>query len=134
MKQRVIVIVCSLLVGYVAGRYGHPVRVTETKVVEVTIEKQDKSQIIKVETVKPDGTRITKTKTKKNVVTDTDKRTESVKVVENTAGAHVAVLAGIHGGQVVYGGSISHTILGPITAGAFVLTNGTAGVSLGLGF
>ncbi len=134
MKQRVIVIVCSLLVGYVAGRYGHPVKVTETKVVEVQIEKQDKSQIIKVETVKPDGTRITKTRTKKDVVTDTDKRTEAVKVVENTARFSIAGLAGLHAGQVLYGAALVSKVAGPVELGAFILTNGTAGVSLGVGF
>ncbi len=135
MKRIVIIIVCSLLVGYVGGRYGHPVKVTETKVVEVAIEKQDKSRTAKVETLRPDGTRVIREKTFKDVDTQTTKRTEAHKVVENTAGTNISVLAGVSVGQPpVWGVHMQHALIGPITAGAFVLTNGTAGVSIGLGF
>jgi hypothetical protein len=134
MKPLIGAAVFSLILGYSFGRYGHPVKVTETKVVQVEVEREDRSQIIKVETVKPDGTKIIKTRTKKNVITETDKRSETTKVVENRAGLNIAALVGVHGGSAVYGASVTRTIIGPITAGAFLLTTGTAGVSVGLQF
>jgi hypothetical protein len=37
-------------------------------------------------------------------------------------------------GVPVYGASVTKEIMGPVTAGAFFLTNGTIGVSLGMSF
>lgn len=131
-RRFLLVVVCSLVLGYAFGRWGHPVKVTETKVVEV--EKQDKSKIVKVETVKPDGTRVIRTRTQRDV--ETSRRTETEKTADYGGKVGVSFLYGLQLplGPSVFGAGIMVPVLGPIRAGAWGLSNGTLGVSLGLDF
>lgn len=127
-RRFLLVVVCSLVLGYAFGRWRHPVKVTETKVVEV--EKQDKSKIVKVETVKPDGTRVIRTRTQRDV--ETSRRSETEKTAEYARPVSVSVLGAFSGGLLVYGLAGTVSVAGPIHVGAFGLSNGTLGVSLGL--
>jgi hypothetical protein len=132
-KSILLAAVCSALLGYAFGRWGHPVKVTETKVVEV--ERQDKSKITQVETVKPDGTRVIRTRTQRDV--DTSRKTKAEKTADYGGRVGIAFLSGVHvhsPAQLLYGGHITAPVLGPIRAGAWGLSNGTLGVSLGLDF
>lgn len=129
-----------MLVGaFAAGRWLSPEKVvtrTVTVEVEKTKSKQD-STTIKV--TKPDGTitETTTTKTETETVTNTNNKTETI--VQNKKSAlNVNALAGINvtnpAGGIIFGGHISKQIFGPVSIGVFGLSNGTAGLSVGLQF
>jgi hypothetical protein len=67
---------------------------------------------------------------------DTKARTETT----NSAAWRISGLVGLSRGagvpslQVVYGGHVERRLFGPVTAGAWFLTSGAAGVSLGVEF
>lgn len=107
------------------------------------------------ETVKPDGTRvvetrmIAKTRTREEaqeshesvridqVAREQDKvkevtRSRAALQVDLLAGAQVSLSSGL--GPMVYGVHVSRELFGPVTVGLFGMSNGTAGVSVGLRF
>jgi len=134
MKKFFFAVACSALLGYAFGRWGHPVKIVETKTVQVEVEREDKTKVFKIETVKPDGTKITKTRTRKDVGTATRSRTEAAKTTVYPGRVSVFIIGARSGLQPVYGGGISAPVLGPIRAGGFGLSNGTLGLTLGLDF
>lgn len=76
-----------------------------------------------------------------NTTTDTKKVTDTQKDIVVTAPKssiiNISALAGLDTGRgfvPTYGISASKELIGPITVGAFGLTNGTIGVSVGLNF
>lgn len=144
-----------LATAFAFGRYTVAVKtVTVTKTVEVEkkvtdidAEQKKHTKTTVVETQSPDGAK-TKTTTitqdtdsKKNtdIVDNTKKDETDIKTVTE-AGSKVTIsaLGGVHinglSSKLIYGVSVSKPILGPITAGAFVLSEPAAGVSLGLTF
>lgn len=146
-KTKVIIIVLALATSFAAGRFLIPQKiVTQTKTVTVEVEKEKQDTNTHTETVDkilPDGTKTittvtdtsTKTTTTESNSTKTDTKSETTYAKD---GVTISALAGIDvtnpAKGFVYGASISKPILGPISFGAFGLTNGTVGVSLGLKF
>ncbi len=158
-KQKVIIGTIALATAYAAGRWASPTKVV-TKVQTVTVQqKVDKTQTdtnrdkhvktVVHEVRKPDGeviktvtiTQDTQTarQTHKVATDDIDKTKSSEKEVTYTQSkVTLSALAGVSfagvAPQMVYGASITKPVLGPVTVGAFGLSNGTVGASLGLTF
>jgi hypothetical protein len=105
---------------------------------------KDTSETTILEVTQPDGTVTKTTKTKKNVITTATKdvRTDSSRDAEKTtvkefeAGWAVRLLVATRLNQSTlgYGVGVDHKIIGPITVGAWGLTDGTLGASIGLRF
>jgi hypothetical protein len=136
MRNYIAVIVLAVI-AYAAGRYMSPDKIkTEVKTVEVekiVTKVQHKKVVIKEN---KDGSKetviITDTKSDEKGKSNTDIKN---KEVTNKGSFNISVLAGssvpING---VLGISANKNILGPITVGAWGLTNGIAGLSLGINF
>lgn len=138
VKSKVIIAAIALLAAFAFGRYSAPAfRKTETETHESKdVEKHKKTTV--VETEKPDGT-----KEKKTVVEEGSKRSSnkdarsSEEIRRDASKVTVSTLAAIHifpGAYTSYGVSIMKPVLGPITLGAFYLTPGIIGASIGLTF
>lgn len=163
VKQQVIGLVLALAVSFGAGWWLAPAKVvTKTVTQEVVHEvvKQDTQQqtsqknhkvVQTTETDKPDGTKVIVTTSSDQIDTNTDvnhtidtnlqdnKTSTSEKTVTRDRGA--IVLSGLAGLRInglstgpVYGGYVGKRVLGPITVGAFGLSDATAGLSIGLTF
>lgn len=149
----------ALLTSYAFGRWSAPVKtITETKIIEVEKKTKDSNtntnkdthkETTVTETIHPDGTREVVTKTTEDTKTDktkSEKTTEerekektALKEVERSSSkVTISALAGVgsvlNNPVIIYGGSVSRPILGPIALGAFGLTNGVFGLSIGLVF
>ncbi len=98
---------------------------------KTTTEEANHTTTTIVTVKKPDGTTTTtekidsKTKTNTVIVPPRPKLNVSVLVANDFSKNSL---------QPLYGVSISKEVLGPVTAGAFALTNGTIGVSIGINF
>ena len=142
LKNNVILIIVCIAIGAAVGYYIKPDRVeTKIQTVEVVKEVKDtKTNEVKVEVIKPDGTRTitTHTNTETKTTKDSTSKTEENRLVENKKSTlHVSLLSGvdsISSPTLIYGGSISKNVLGPISVGGFGFTNGLFGVSIGLNF
>lgn len=151
-----IALALGLTVSFAIGRFTAPESIkTETVKTEdktqnkdVVVDQQKHKQTTTTETVKPDGTKETTTVTTED--TNTDKKSDTVttdnvseittkEVIKDTSKLSVSLLTGVNissGSQfkMIYGGHITKNMLGPITGGIWVMTDGTGGVSLGLSF
>jgi hypothetical protein len=135
--SKYIAAVIVVAIAYAAGRYTAPEKIkTEIKTVEVekvVTKVQHKKVVIREN---KDGSKetviITDTKSDEKGKSNTDIKN---KEVTNKGSFNISVLAGssvpING---VLGVSATKNVLGPITVGAWGLTNGTAGLSVGLNF
>lgn len=134
-----------IVLAFAGGRYLTPTKI-ETKTVEVEhketeAEREKHKDTTTVTTEKPDGTRVTETHTvedtnaRRSTDSTTDKQSDTVKTYAGVR-TSITALAGLGSlsGPPIYGGAVSRSILGPVNAGAWALTNGTVGVSLGLEF
>lgn len=152
------VIICGVLIAgaFAAGRYSVSAPEIKTEISEqkkeeiVTDKKQDvkthtETKIVEVKT--PDGvdtktTTIAEIKdvledTKKNDKVQDDTQIKQDVIPPKTNTLNLSVLAATTTGQFgtpIYGASVTKEIVGPVTAGAFFLTNGTVGVSVGMSF
>lgn len=121
----------------------------------IELERNKKLRTITTEITRPDGTKEKTTRTVQvtstNKTTDKEtktheeteketKQTESKLVENNRSGLTISAMAGLDVTNLsspqkpVYGGHIQKSLLGPIGIGAFGLTNGTCGMSVGLSF
>ena len=149
MSNKLKLLACCLVVvaAFAAGRWAAPEKVrTETKIVEVekkTSKKDEHRETTTTDVVKPDGTHTSTTTvvednhegtTSDTSLTEVDKK----EVTRGTSKVTISALAGIRPFDLttppVYGASITKPILGPLAVGAFFLTNGTVGASIGLTF
>lgn len=157
IQSNVVIAVLALATAFAAGRYSLPERVrVETKT--VTVEKKtdkvtsDTDRDRHVETVttttrKPDGTLETTTKTVQD--SHTDRHQEEAKIErkgtsqentsETTYAASKLTISALAGAsfqrpEIIYGVSLSRPIFGPVSLGAWALTDQTVGFSLGLSF
>lgn len=156
-NQKIIALAVSYVVVAAVGRYTVSEKiVTVTKTVEVEKKHEDdktdekkNTHVKKViqTTKKPDGT-ITRTttvtddstddtKTNDTIATTDNKQTDSITTI--TKGSDKVTISALGGwdltqGKLVYGVSATKPILGPITVGAWALTNPSFGISLGLQF
>lgn len=147
-RTKVIIASLSLVSSFALGRFTTPVKViTETKTIEVekkekTKDKEKHKRTEVIEVVKPDGSKETHTiitddteshsKSTDNKTVNTDTRTETTR---NSSPVTISALGGMSAddlGKPIYGLSITKSILGPITVGAFGMTNRVVGISLGL--
>lgn len=159
-RYKIIGVIILIIVSYAFGRYSAPAKVTEedkTKIIDKG--KTDKTTDINKSTHKetktevvtnPDGTKKETTTVTEDTNANVNKNTSIVnnktttedktkETISNTNKTTLSALAGtnvLHFGDFtpVYGGHVTHEVLGPISVGAFGLTNGTAGVSVGLSF
>ena len=160
-KTKVTIVVVYSVVLLAAGYYAAPEKTKiETKIVEVEKKTQEKTvdeskdthkETTTVETVNPDGSKTTTTTTVED--TKTDKKTDSSTSTEVakaeqqskevTKSGRKVNLSALVGTNIVdgfpsnltpvYGAHLTTGIVGPVTCGLFALSNGTAGVSVGLG-
>jgi len=153
-KTKIITGIVIVATAFAFGRYSAPERVrTEVKTVEVEKKTETKEsntnrhkETTTVTITKPDGSTETTTKTTEDtnlktdskLVDDTTKSSDTTKEV--TRGGNklsIAALSGINYSkpdQLIYGASVSKELIGPITLGAFGLTDKTVGISIGLNF
>lgn len=149
MKTEVTIAAVALTVGVALGYYALPTRViTETKIVEVekkteVTERDKHKKTVTKEVVKPDGSKETTTTTEEDTKTNKKERTSDTtstearkEVVYEKGSVNISALAGASSvsGPIIYGAAVTKRVLGPFTAGAWVLTSPTVGVSLGLTF
>ena len=146
-KTKTILISSSLLISFAMGRYSNNTpEIKETKKVEESIQKQvdeqSHTQTVIVYTKDPKGqpvvtetiTNDTETKTKDiEKVTEQDTK-DSIPPKRNQWA--VSGLFGLPapGNTPSYGLHVTKEVLGPITVGAFGMTNGTLGLSIGVTF
>ena len=145
IKQLGPAIIVALIIGFVAGKLTEQHETKSVSQIDTKVEtdKQKDTKIVetKVETKSPDGETkvVTTTETviseRKETVKD---RTETKTETSSPTGNRVT-LTGMAGYDfdkklTVYGGGVSKEILGPVSIGVWGLSNGTAGVSLGLRF
>lgn len=146
-KTKLGIFVASILVSFACGRYtvqAPEVKTTETvqQDVKKDVDKDTNTHQVEVKVQKPDGTvqttittdTSTTAKVDTNVTTNTQIKQDVIPPKTNTL--NVSVLAGLDFARQtpVYGASVSKQLLGPITIGAFGLTNGIIGGSIGLNF
>lgn len=150
---KAIVVVGVVATSFAVGRWSVPaVKTVETQVIKNDKTKQDTEIDVNkhkdttvTETVRPDGTKqvVTHTTEDTNKQTNTEKTDETntqtdskTTEVSSTSKVTVSVLTAtstdLHG--IVYGGSVTKPVLGPITLGVFGFTSGVFGASVGLTF
>lgn len=160
MKLRYKVLISSilLLAAFALGRFTVPEKVrVEIKTVEVIREvKQTETDLSKTRhkkvtetiTIKPDGTKIvtrvitddTQTDKKSDTSSETDTRRSTDEKRETVRGASPVTLSALAGVRfanplsLTYGLSATKPLLGPVTLGAWGLSSGEVGLSLGLTF
>ncbi len=135
LQYKVILSLVALLAAYSFGHYTKPQPAIATTTTQETEKQLQHDVIVTIKT--PDGT----TKTVETVDTTT-KVQEQKKEVEVTppkqSKINISALVAndfSRGGILpLYGVSVSKEFLGPVTIGAFGLTNGTIGLSLGINF
>ena len=149
-KTIIIVSIVALLTAFAFGRWSAPEKV---KIQTIEVEKKTDDKKVNIddhkvttitETDKPDGTKVKTTIISDNRNTKiTDKKTDDTtttttkEIDRSTSKVTISALAAMNVtkfGLPIYGASVTKSILGPITVGAFGLQNGTVGMSLGLSF
>lgn len=142
-KTKCIIVAMSLLCSAAIGRYTAPETIhVETKI-ETQIVKEEHVRTITVIKDSPDGTKETTITQEDDTTTHSDTESDIVKdVIINHDYLNISILAGAQPhlfqgaslGPIVYGASITRKVLGPITAGAWALSDASVGVSLGFNF
>ena len=139
-RNQYIIVGVLILLAAAAGRYLTPEKIV-TKTITVEVEKkQEKTNTVVVKVTKPDGTitETTNTNTESTTTTNTNTKTDTIIVQGKKSPLNVSALAGINvtnpAGGIIFGGHVSKQILGPVNIGVFGLSNGTAGLSVGLQF
>lgn len=129
------------LVFFSLGRYTVSQTSTTTdKKVDSTDQTDTHQRETITEKKSPDGTDtiVTTIDTVKNETDTTKSDTLTKSIVAKASKLNISALAAtnIHSpfGPPAYGLSVSKELLGPITVGAFGLTSGTIGISIGLDF
>jgi len=155
--------VATLVIAFVAGRYSAPATVetrteylTRTQVVRTTHVRQVTDTKWKTVVVtKPDGSSVatsvgethTDTKTSETAHSSSDtKSVASNKTEISRPDWQISALVGVNGRSVLnainstgpltptFGVHVSRRVLGPVSAGAFGLSSGDVGLSIGLNF
>ncbi len=106
--------------------------VSKTITDTVTTKKQIKTK----HTKRPDGTETTET-TVTDETKDSTKTKNRTTVTTTPAKTNVSALIGISTSKIdapIYGASISHEVVGPLSIGIVFLTNGFVGGTLGYSF
>lgn len=151
LKWKLALVAVALLSAFAFGRWSSPEKVVIKKEV-VEVEKKtsnsDKDGKKDVEThiiEHPDGTKETiitsHSEWEKHHSSSTDNSTSTKDekvVVSSSSKVTLSLLGGVNvnslGSAPLWGASLTKPILGPITVGAWGVSNGTVGASLGLTF
>lgn len=125
------------MISFAVGRYTNRGVGSTTDTTTDKQAAQDTKKITVVITA-PDGKKTTTTTTEIDTHVSTDtKKTVDVVQKPKLPITNFSVLAGDQFNspfKPVYGVSITREVAGPVTAGVFVLSNSTVGVSLGVNF
>lgn len=136
MKKGIIIFIVGVLAGaWIAHKSG---KITKQEVKVETV--QDKTQVHEnktvIEKIKPDGTVIRK------IVSNTDTKVDvkkdqvqaKIEIVDYTKDWYIGAMAATNFSTPtpIFGAEVHRRILGPFSAGVFLLTNKSAGVTLGL--
>lgn len=134
-------LVCIILLSFAIGRYTATIgKSVDTKSsTQIDETKNTETHTTITQTKDPNGQVKTVTTIDSNTSTkiDEDKTKESHTQVSAQSKINVSALVGNDFNNPflpIYGVSASKEFLGPITVGAWGLTNGTIGLSLGLNF
>lgn len=129
--------------GALVGVLGKPAKiVTKTQTVyqdRVVEKKVEHEVVVQTETKKPDGTDVIQTKTVEDSGIDVNSQIKAIQDIEKTVsygrGLEIGLMGGVNAttGTPAYGAYASKQILGPISVGGFGLSNGTIGLTLGIG-
>ena len=141
-QYRIVVIVGLLLliVGYGIGRYLQPAQIKikkEEVIKEVEVVQKD-IRIVEREIIRPDGTKekekITEDKSQESTKKERDTK-ESTQVVNTKPDWRINGLTALNNNRnIVYGLQVERRILGPISIGAWGVTDSTIGLSVGVEF
>lgn len=137
-KQQVIIGSVAILVAFGLGRFsathgGEVSTKSDTqKVVDKNVVTDKKTTIVK----EPTGKVTTVITEETHTDTKSDVDTKTQEIIKPPPQWQVSALGGmdIHTMTPVYGVAVSKQFLGPFTAGAFGLSNGIVGVSVGMTF
>lgn len=142
MNYKIVVLVVAATVsGFALGRYSSTNREKENTVITDT-SKNTETDTTKNTTIekRPDGSEVTKII--EETTTKTEERKQQEKKMEEliTAARRSVNISGLLGYDLsakplpIYGASFSKEFIGPITLGAWGLTNGSLGISIGVNF
>ena len=146
-RLKVLIVILVIVGSFGLGRYSvHPPDVVTHEITKTDTQTKEKEhvQTHTITTTKKEPTGVVTTVT----VTDTSTQEQTATVVDTSTRIDQTVtqakptlnLSLITGVSVqgpfipVYGLSVTKQVLGPFTVGAFGLTNGTVGVSIGMSF
>ena len=131
-------LIIVFFLGFIEGKSLKPSVTTSAKT-DIQQDKDTHTQTKTVTVKEPDG-KVETTTTTDTVITAKTTETKDVQttVTPQKSKINVSAMAGydfFHPSlQPTYGLSVSKELLGPITVGAFGLTNGTLGVTVGINF
>lgn len=125
----------AMVVCFAFGRYTASFKGKETEVKQQDREVEVRTVYVRVKS--PDGT-IREEQIKENISKDSVKTVKESLPPEKRSRINISALASVDakGGNMipVYGISANKEFIGPITIGAFGLTNGVVGLSIGVNF
>jgi hypothetical protein len=140
-KYKVIIATCTILVAFAFGRYSAPKIPDSHSITDTTkeINKDVDTHKTTVITKTPDGKEVTTITedTSSKSKSDSDTKTDVTITAPKTSAVNISLLAGLDTGRgfvPTYGISANKELIGPVTVGAFGLTNGTIGLSIGVNF
>jgi hypothetical protein len=148
-KQKYAIAGVAIVVAFAAGRFSVQQPEIKTEVSEKTAAQKDQTKDTHTQTTittvkTPDGTvktveqinQVADVKTAETSVTNTNIKTDVIPPKLNTLNVSALISNNFANGvlQPSYGISVTKQVLGPVTVGAFGLTSGVVGVSIGLNF
>lgn len=124
----------ALTAAFAAGRYSVPKDVSKSQTEETDSNKHKETEVITVK--QPDGSvKIIKRIVEDSSSSTTKSKQSEVKNIKKSLNISALVSNNIREPlNPIYGVSVTKEVLGPLTLGAFGLTNGTIGLSLGVNF
>lgn len=136
-KYKVIISIVVVLVAFAFGRYSAPKVPDSHTVTDTTKEVNKDTHKTTVVTKTPDGKEVTTIVEDTTTKSDSDTKKDQTITAPKTSLINISALAGLDTGRgfvPTYGISASKELIGPVTVGAFGLTNGTIGLSIGVNF
>lgn len=130
-RDRIMTYCAALLIGVYAGYSIAPKAYTDTTTQHNNVVTHETTTTV----TNSKGT--TKTTTKRDIIDKTKTEKELVIVPRKSVLSVSALVSGnfvANRFEPIYGIAVSKEVFGPFTAGAFGLTNGTLGLSVGINF
>lgn len=137
LKQKIIVSGVVVLVAFAFGRYTAPKIPNVATTVDNTKNVNTNTHKTTTITENKDGTKVTKITEDTNKISESENKGSQVVTAPKTSLINISALGSLdtsRGFVPVYGISASKEFIGPITLGAFGLTNGVVGLSVGVNF